>query len=111
MLRHKTVSLRLAGDDLEQLASGDVLEVTLEDGVDLKIDLDQSGLDLLSGAVQQQSLDLTGDNPPIPEDLESLQYQQELLPLAGEYDVIERTGGRSKDALIEELRSIRENHS
>lgn len=108
MRKNKLVSLRLTQADLEQLADGAVLEDVIEEGIDLQIDLDESAEAFIQDIQGEQTLDLSGDQPTIPPNLEDLNYQRELLPLAAEYDVIERTGSRQAEDIREELRNIRQ---
>lgn len=46
--------------------------------------------------------------PDIPEDLESLDYREELLPLAQAYGVVETADSRSTEDLITALQEVRD---
>lgn len=111
MLKEKMVSLTLTQDDVEYLADGQTLEDDVDNGLVLELDLDEDAADWINNYRGQEELNLAGDEPTIPEDLDDLHYQEELLPLAGAYNVIEDTGKRSRDALTDELERIRDSQS
>lgn len=108
MRKEKLVTLTLTHRDLEQLADGDVLTDGVDDALQVEIDLSGEAKDYLQSVSQEQTLDLESDEPPIPEDLGDLHYQEELMPLAAKYGVIEEIGSRSREDIQDRLVELRE---